>query len=182
VTGSGKTLAFGIPMVQRLLVEREEMGATVEAADDDDATTTTQASSSSSSSSSSMGGLVLAPTRELALQIVSHLGALIQGCSLRVVALVGGMSKQKQERLLKQRPEIVVATPGRFWELLQQGETWLRMHRLRFFVVRTGRGSQCQMLTRRRERARVAVDMACAAAAAAAAAEWRPTACCGAAG
>ena len=38
----------------------------------------------------------------------------------QVCCIVGGMAAQKQERLLKKGPEIVVATPGRFWELLEQ--------------------------------------------------------------
>lgn len=42
-----------------------------------------------------------------------------------MVPLVGGMSTEKQERLLKARPELVVGTPGRLWELMSGGEKHL---------------------------------------------------------
>ena len=42
--------------------------------------------------------------------------------SIKVVPIVGGISTEKQERLLKSRPEIVVGTPGRLWELMSSGE------------------------------------------------------------
>lgn len=44
---------------------------------------------------------------------------------MRVVPIVGGMSTEKQERLLKKRPEIIVGTPGRLWELMSGGEKHL---------------------------------------------------------
>jgi ATP-dependent RNA helicase DDX24/MAK5 len=83
----------------------------------------------------SISTLVLTPTRELALQVSTHFKALMAESRLRVVAIVGGMSAQKQQRQLKQRPEVVVATPGRFWELLSMGEGWLSLKALRFFVL-----------------------------------------------
>lgn len=118
-TGSGKTLAFGIPIVQRLLHEADsirEGGRTKQM---------------------SISALVLTPTRELALQVHKHLKALLEGCSnsLQVVPIVGGMAEQKQRRLLKKRPEIVVATPGRYWGLLSTGEGWLSPAKLSFFVL-----------------------------------------------
>ena len=48
-----------------------------------------------------------------------------KGTNFRVVPIVGGMSTEKQERLLKARPEIVVGTPGRLWELMSGGELHL---------------------------------------------------------
>jgi len=44
---------------------------------------------------------------------------------LQIAVVVGGMASQKQERLLRRGPEIVVATPGRLWELLQDGNPHL---------------------------------------------------------
>jgi len=44
---------------------------------------------------------------------------------LQIAVVVGGMAPQKQERLLSRGPEIVVATPGRLWELLQDGNPHL---------------------------------------------------------
>ncbi|KAM3177733.1 hypothetical protein ACTXT7_003946 [Hymenolepis weldensis] len=69
-------------------------------------------------------GLVILPTRELAIQVTSHLRALVKHItspSITIEAIVGGISLQKQDRILKQRkPDIVVATPGRLWEFIQR--------------------------------------------------------------
>lgn len=69
-------------------------------------------------------GLVILPTRELAIQVTSHLRALVEHISspsITIEAIVGGISVQKQDRILRQRrPDIVVATPGRLWEFLQR--------------------------------------------------------------
>lgn len=52
------------------------------------------------------------------------------------MSIVGGLSETKQARLLGRRPEVVVATVGRFWELVQGNEAHLRdLGRLRFFVL-----------------------------------------------
>lgn len=48
-----------------------------------------------------------------------------KGINVRVVPIVGGMSTEKQERLLNARPEIIVGTPGRLWELMSKGEKHL---------------------------------------------------------
>ena len=63
----------------------------------------------------------MSPTRELAIQIKDHIEAVIPnqyGSKIKVCAIVGGMSIQKQLRLLKWKPTIIVATPGRLWELM----------------------------------------------------------------
>lgn len=61
----------------------------------------------------------------LLLQVTKHLEAVAEGFKARVISIVGGMSKEKQERLLKLRPEIVVGTPGRLWEFMSEGEEHL---------------------------------------------------------
>ena len=58
-------------------------------------------------------------------QVTNHLKEVAKGTNVRVVPIVGGMSTEKQERLLKARPEIVVGTPGRLWELMSRGENHL---------------------------------------------------------
>ena len=87
-TGTGKTFAFGIPMVEHIDPE-----------------------------STDVLGLVLAPTRELAIQIRDELRDL---CAfrdgVRVVCLYGGQPIDKQITQLKKRPQIVVATPGRLMD------------------------------------------------------------------
>jgi len=101
-TGSGKTLAFGLPILHRLLTLRE---------------------SKDYEDPQRMQALILTPTRELALQIVQHLEAVSKHASppIRIAPIVGGMSSDKQKRVLeKNHPEVIVATPGRLWELMSQ--------------------------------------------------------------
>ncbi|GIL99897.1 hypothetical protein Vretimale_4959, partial [Volvox reticuliferus] len=62
--------------------------------------------------------LILTPTRELALQVCTHLQAIGRPCGVRVAAIVGGISDPKQARLLAARPAVLVATPGRLWDLM----------------------------------------------------------------
>lgn len=58
-------------------------------------------------------------------QVTDHLKKAATCTSFRVVPIVGGMSTEKQERLLKARPEIIVGTPGRLWELMSGGDKHL---------------------------------------------------------
>ncbi|KAL2530877.1 DEAD-box ATP-dependent RNA helicase 13 [Forsythia ovata] len=126
-TGSGKTLAFGLPILQRLLEEREKVERLLaEKGEANDRI----------APDSVLRALIVTPTRELALQVTDHLKEVAKGTNVRVVPIVGGMSTEKQERLLKARPEIVVGTPGRLWELMSGGEIHLvELHSLSFFVL-----------------------------------------------
>ncbi|KAI4905480.1 hypothetical protein NFI96_028114, partial [Prochilodus magdalenae] len=81
-------------------------------------------------------GLVLTPTRELAVQVKHHIDAVAQFTGIRTALLVGGMAPQKQDRMLKRRPEIVIATPGRLWEMVQEKHPHLRnLRQLRCLVI-----------------------------------------------
>jgi ATP-dependent RNA helicase DDX24/MAK5 len=62
---------------------------------------------------------------QLVFQVKDHLEKVAKHINVRVTAIVGGILPEKQERLLKARSEIVVATPGRLWELMSSGETHL---------------------------------------------------------
>ncbi|MBB6473525.1 DEAD/DEAH box helicase [Sphaerisporangium rubeum] len=95
-TGSGKTLAFGLPAMTRI--------AGVKAAPHRPL------------------AVILVPTRELAMQVTDALEPLGRGLSLRVKTVVGGMSMGRQIDALRRGVEIVVATPGRLTDLIQQGE------------------------------------------------------------
>ncbi|CAB3254572.1 unnamed protein product [Arctia plantaginis] len=70
--------------------------------------------------------LIMTPTRELAIQISRHLIAVAKYTGIRIATIVGGMAAVKQERVLRSGPEIVVATPGRLWELIGQGQPHLQ--------------------------------------------------------
>ncbi|KAK9533649.1 hypothetical protein VZT92_008754 [Zoarces viviparus] len=81
-------------------------------------------------------GLVLTPTRELAVQVKHHIDAVAKFTDIKTAILVGGMAQQKQRRMLKRRPEIVIATPGRLWDLIQEGHPHLQnLRRLRCLVI-----------------------------------------------
>lgn len=91
-TGSGKTLAFGLPLLVRLF------GAP--------------------SAPKHPRGLILAPTRELALQIESALDEPALALGLRLATAVGGLPIKKQEERLARGVDVVIATPGRLTDLL----------------------------------------------------------------
>ncbi|KAI1846376.1 hypothetical protein JX266_007581 [Neoarthrinium moseri] len=99
-TGSGKTLAFAIPIVERWLDATEAEGETPP-------------------ESKGPIALILSPTRELAHQISDHIKALCEGLptSPFVCSVTGGLAVQKQQRQLT-KADIVIATPGRLWEVL----------------------------------------------------------------
>lgn len=66
-------------------------------------------------------GLVLLPTRELALQVDEALQTIGKGIGLRTAVLIGGASMHLQQRAIHQRPHIIIATPGRLIDHLEQG-------------------------------------------------------------
>ncbi|KAJ8506075.1 hypothetical protein OPV22_006961 [Ensete ventricosum] len=126
-TGSGKTLAFALPILQRLLEEREKEGRLIHE---------NRNSGEKVFNGGPLRALIITPTRELALQVSDHLKEAAKFLDIQVVPIVGGMSTEKQERLLKRRPEIVVGTPGRLWELMSAGEQHLvELQSLSFFVL-----------------------------------------------
>ena len=87
-TGTGKTFAFGIPMIEHIEKDCDELQ-----------------------------GLILAPTRELALQICDELkGLLTHRKDVRVAVVYGGQRMEPQIKALKAKPQILVATPGRLMD------------------------------------------------------------------
>ena len=102
-TGSGKTLAFGVPLVERI-------GAT----------------------DPRPAGLVLAPTRELATQIVDEIRGIAHARALRVTAVYGGAGLVKQAKEAA-ASHVLVATPGRLEDLLARGA--FRLDRIRMLVL-----------------------------------------------
>ena len=102
-TGSGKTLAFGVPLVERL-----------------------------KDSDTRPSALILAPTRELALQIVDDLRPLAHARALSIAAVYGGAGIVKQARLAA-RAHILVATPGRLLDLIDRRD--VSLGRVRILVL-----------------------------------------------
>lgn len=89
-TGSGKTAAFVIPMIEKLKGHSAKFGSR---------------------------GLILSPSRELALQTLKVTMELSRGTDLTCVLLVGGDSLEDQFGLMTKNPDIIIATPGRFMHL-----------------------------------------------------------------
>ena len=104
-TGSGKTLAFGLPLIERTTTARPRRPHS----------------------------LVLAPTRELANQIADELTPLAAVRGLWLTSIYGGVSMSRQVRALQLGVDIVVATPGRLNDLLEQGQ--LSLAAVSFVVV-----------------------------------------------
>ncbi|KAL5132901.1 DEAD-box ATP-dependent RNA helicase 13 [Glycine soja] len=115
-TGSGKTLAFGLPILQRLLEEGEKAANMDEERGEEP---------EKYAPTGFLRALIIAPTRELALQVSDHLKAVAKHINVRVIPIVGGILAEKQEKLLIAKPDIVVGTPGRLWELMSAGEKHL---------------------------------------------------------
>jgi superfamily II DNA/RNA helicase len=103
-TGTGKTAGFGLPMLQRLLPH---------------------ANTSMSPARHPVRGLVLAPTRELAEQVADNLKKYAAKTALRVTCVYGGVDMDPQTEALRKGCEVVVATPGRLLDHLQQKNTSL---------------------------------------------------------
>lgn len=103
-TGTGKTAAFGIPLVERVNSEKE-----------------------------SIQGIVLAPTRELAVQVAEELNKIGQYKAIRALPIYGGQDLNQQIKALKKRPHIVVATPGRLMDHMNRKT--IRMHSVKMIVL-----------------------------------------------
>ena len=90
-TGTGKTAAFGIPIIEKIDVEDTAVQA-----------------------------LVLAPTRELAMQVSEEINKIARYKGVRSLAVYGGQEMGRQIRALKSRPQIIVATPGRLMDHMRR--------------------------------------------------------------
>ncbi|NWV77203.1 DDX59 helicase, partial [Dasyornis broadbenti] len=104
-TGSGKTAAFLLPVIMKVLKETETPSA-----------------------------LILAPTRELAIQIERQAKELMAGLpNMRTVLLVGGLPLPPQLHRLKQSVKVIIATPGRLLEIIKQSS--VQLHGIKIVVV-----------------------------------------------
>ncbi len=97
-TGSGKSAAFGLPVLEALLQEKPSREARA---------------------------LILAPTRELAQQITEHLRHLAKHTNLRIAPVYGGVGMRPQINAFRRGTDVIVATPGRLIDLMEQGEACL---------------------------------------------------------
>ncbi|MFN7252355.1 MAG: DEAD/DEAH box helicase [Anaerobacillus sp.] len=104
-TGSGKTLAYLLPLLSGMDESNKELQ-----------------------------GIVLAPTHELAMQIFRVMEELVAGTSFNIDVFIGSANIKRQlDKLKKQKPQIIVGTPGRILELAQQKK--LKIHQCKMVVV-----------------------------------------------
>ncbi|CAD5220396.1 unnamed protein product [Bursaphelenchus okinawaensis] len=94
-TGSGKTLAFLIPILSNLLKQQQEQKVDFK--------------------NKKLFAVIIAPTRELVMQINKEFKKFSKFTDFKAAGIIGGMSEEKQRRLLNSKPDVIIATPGRFW-------------------------------------------------------------------
>lgn len=90
-TGTGKTAAFGIPLIEKTDLKNSDIQS-----------------------------IILTPTRELAVQIAEELNKIGHNQGVRALPIYGGQDISRQLRALKQKPQIIVATPGRFMDHMRR--------------------------------------------------------------
>ena len=103
-TGTGKTAAFGLPILEMI-----------------------------DKSNGNVRAIVLAPTRELAIQVAEEINSFANGRKLKIVPVYGGQSIELQIRQLKKGVDIVVGTPGRVQDLIDR--KILKLDKLEYFIL-----------------------------------------------
>ncbi len=103
-TGTGKTAAFGIPMIERISMDDEFIQ-----------------------------GIVITPTRELAMQVAEELNRIGQFKKVHALPIYGGQDINRQIRALKNRPQIIVGTPGRLMDHMRRRT--IRLNQIKFVVL-----------------------------------------------
>lgn len=103
-TGTGKTAAFGLPILEMI-----------------------------NKSNGNVRAIVLAPTRELAIQVAEEINSFANGRKLKIVPVYGGQSIELQIRQLKKGVDIVVGTPGRVQDLIDRKV--LKLDKLEYFIL-----------------------------------------------
>ena len=109
-TGTGKTASFAIPILQKLYLEKQRSGPFQK-----------------------IQALILTPTRELAAQIGDSFSTYGRYVGLKNLVIFGGVSQNPQVEALKRGVDILVATPGRLLDLIDQ--KFIDIHHVKFFVL-----------------------------------------------
>lgn len=106
-TGTGKTCAFSVPIIQRLGADRSKKGT--------------------------IRALILTPTRELALQIYENVCQYARYMPCTAAVIYGGVSQVPQVEAIERGADILIATPGRLWDLM--GQKIVKLDKIEFFVL-----------------------------------------------
>ena len=109
-TGTGKTAAFAIPILQHLYLDRQQYN-----------------------SPRKINALVITPTRELAIQIADSFTTYGKFTGIRNTVIFGGVKQGAQTNALRNGVDILVATPGRLLDLMDQG--FVRLKDIEYFVL-----------------------------------------------
>jgi len=109
-TGTGKTAAFAIPILQGIHAEKQ-----------------------SAKGNRQIKALIVAPTRELAIQISESFKSYGRNLGLRTLVIYGGVGQNPQTKELRQGVDILVATPGRLLDLINQG--FVSLKTIKYFVL-----------------------------------------------
>ena len=109
-TGTGKTAAFAIPILQHLFIDRQQ-----------------------GNTSRKIKSLVVTPTRELAIQIGESFSTYGKNTGLRNTVIFGGVPQRSQTNALRQGIDVLIATPGRLLDLIDQG--FISLKYIEYFVL-----------------------------------------------
>lgn len=108
-TGTGKTAAFALPILQLLSIKKQ------------------------ANPTNDIKALILAPTRELALQISDNFKEYASNLNISHTTIFGGVSQVNQTKDLKRGVDVLIATPGRLLDLMNQG--YVKLNNIQFFVL-----------------------------------------------
>ncbi|MGE8203142.1 DEAD/DEAH box helicase [Heyndrickxia sp. NPDC080065] len=106
-TGTGKTLAYVLPLLEKINEGNKNIQA-----------------------------VIIAPSRELVMQILQEIQTWAVGSSIQAASFIGGANVKRQLEKLKKRPQIIVGTPGRIFELIKQKK--VKMHEVKSIVLDEG--------------------------------------------
>lgn len=109
-TGTGKTAAFAIPILQHLFHDRR-----------------------ADHQSRRINALIVTPTRELAIQIGESFTTYGKHTGIQNTVIFGGVPQNKQTNALKSKPQVLIATPGRLLDLMNQG--FIKLNDIKYFVL-----------------------------------------------
>ena len=109
-TGTGKTAAFAIPILQHLFLDRRQ-----------------------NNNSRTIKSLVITPTRELAIQIGESFTTYCRYTGIKNTVIYGGVSQGSQTAALQRGIDVLVATPGRLLDLINQG--FIQLKHIEYFVL-----------------------------------------------
>jgi len=109
-TGTGKTAAFAIPILQHLFLDRQRNNSPLK-----------------------INALIITPTRELAIQIAESFSTYGKFTGIKNTVIFGGVSQGTQTNALRRGVDILVATPGRLLDLMDQG--FIRLRDVEYFVL-----------------------------------------------